>query len=171
MKEARRLKPGEKAFGYLMLALSLFLFYHAYEISGFSSISSAGGWPMFAAFVMIVCSVIVILRNLRQEPVEIDSRLHELRRFVREIFPPHPLVAYVFIIVAYMLAIEPLGFNISSFLFLLFSFLYLYRRGFWLTLALSLGAVVIIYVTFELVFRVILPQAEWLDLSVIGLGG
>lgn len=167
----RQLLPGEKAFGYVLLLFSLFLFYHSYKIAGFSSISSAGGWPMAATAMMVLCSVIIIIRNFRMPPVEAKNVLHELRRFGKEILPPHPLLGYVTIILAYMLALEPLGFNISSFLFLFVSFWYLHRKGLLLALALSLGSVVAIYVTFQVIFRVILPEAEWLDLSAIGLGG
>lgn len=167
----RRLLPGEKAFGYFLLLFSLFLFYHAYKIAGFSSVSSAGGWPMAATAMMILCSLIIIVRNFRVPPVEATSALHELSRFGKEILPPHPLIGYVAIILAYMLALEPLGFNLSSFLFLFASFWYLHRRGLWLALALSVGSVVAIYVTFQIIFRVILPEAEWLDLGALGLGG
>lgn len=166
----RRLLPGEKAFGYILFLFSLFLFYESYKIAGFSSISSAGGWPMAASAVMVVCSLLIIGRNRRMPQVEVTGALHALRRFGKEILPPHPLLGYVAIIVAYMLALEPIGFNVSSFLFLLASFWYLHRKGLVLALALSLGSVAAIYVTFQVIFRVILPAGDWLDLSVIGLG-
>lgn len=166
----RRLLPGEKAFGYVIFFFSLFLFYHAYKISGFSSISSAGGWPMAATAMMALCSVIIIIRNWRSPQVEAKNALAEMRRFGKEILPPNPLLGYVAIIVAYMLLLEPLGFNISSFLFLFASFLYLHRKNMWKMLLLSLGSVVVIYFTFQVVFRVILPEAEWIDLGSLGLG-
>jgi hypothetical protein len=167
----RRLNPGETAFGYLMLAFSLFLLYQTYKIAGFSSISSGGAYPMFAAALMVIGSAAIVIRNRRSPKVEASGPTEEWRRFRREVAPPYPLVGYVGIIVLYMLLIEPLGFNISSFLFLFGSFAYLYRKGIWLALGLSFGSVVIIYVVFRLVFRVILPEAEWLDLGFLGLGG
>lgn len=125
---------------------------------------------MAATAMMALCSVIIVIRNWRSPRVEASSRLQELRRFGREILPPHPLLGYVAIIIAYMLLLEPLGFNISSFLFLFVSFLYLYRKNRWKMLLLSIGSVVVIYFTFQVVFRVILPEAEWIDLSFLGLG-
>jgi len=167
----RRLNPGETAFGYLMLAFSLFLLYQTYKIAGFSSISSGGAYPMFAAALMVISSAAVVIRNRRSPKVEVAGPAEEWHRFRREVAPPYPLVGYIGIIVLYMLLIEPLGFNLSSFLFLFGSFAYLYRRGIWLALGLSLGSVAVIYVVFRLVFRVILPEAEWLDLGFLGLGG
>lgn len=165
----RRLYPGEKAFGYLMLAFSLFLLYHTHKIAGFSSISSGGAFPMAAAVLMVVSSVVIVLRNRRMPKVEASGPAEEWRRFRKEIAPPYPMVGYIAIMVGYMVLMEPLGFNLSSFLFLFGSFWYLYRRGIWLTLGLSFGSVIVIYVVFQLIFRVILPAGDWLEL--IGLGG
>ncbi len=167
----RRLLPGETAFGYLMLAFSLFLLYQTYRIAGFSSISSGGAYPMFAAALMVISSLVIVLRNRRSPKVEAAGPAGEWHRFRHEVAPPYPLIGYVGIMVLYMVLMEPLGFNLSSFLFLFGSFAYLYRRGIWLALGLSLGSVAVIYVVFRLVFRVILPEAEWLDLGFLGLGG
>jgi len=167
----RRLNPGETAFGYVMLAFSLFLLYQTYKIAGFESISSGGAYPMFAASLMVISSIVVILRNRRMPKVEASGPREEWRRFRHEVAPSYPLIGYVGIIGLYMFLVEPLGFNLSSFLFLLASFSYLYRRGFWLALGLSIGSVAAIYVVFRLVFRVVLPEADWLDPRFLGLGG
>jgi len=125
----RRLLPGETAFGYLMLAFSLFLLYQTYRIAGFSSISSGGAYPMFAAALMVISSLVVVLRNRRSPKVEATGPAGEWHRFRHEVAPPYPLIGYIGIMVLYMLLMEPLGFNLSSFLFLFGSFAYLYRRG------------------------------------------
>ncbi len=171
MKEGRRLLPGEKAFGLLVLILSLFLSYHAYDIAGFSSISSAGTFPMVAAAVMVFCSLVVVWRNFRMPRVEADGFRGEMRRFAVEIAPLRPLGIYVGIIVAYMFAIEPLGFSISSLVFLFASFWYLHRKGLVFAAGLSIASVTAIYALFRVVFKVVLPEAEWLDLGPLGLGG
>jgi putative tricarboxylic transport membrane protein len=166
----RPLNPGEKLFGYLMLCFSLFLLYQTYKIAGFSSISSGGAYPMAAAALMVVSSVVVVLRNRRMPKVEAAGPGEEWSRFRKEVAPPYPLLGYIGIMILYMVLIEPLGFNLSSFLFLFGSFLYLYRRGIWLTLGLSLGSVIIIYIVFQLVFQVILPEGEWLSPIFARLG-
>ncbi|MDQ2079113.1 tripartite tricarboxylate transporter TctB family protein [Xanthobacteraceae bacterium Astr-EGSB] len=163
MNELRRLLPGETAFGWLALAFSLFLFYHSYKIAGFSSLSSSGGTPLAASGLMIVSSVIVILRNRKSPSVGTATAAEAARRFHDEILPFHPLIAYVFVIFAYMLLLEPLGFNLTSFLFLCVSFYYLYRQGgLWLAVWLSAVAVIVVYILFQLIFQVTLPDGDWL---------
>jgi len=163
MNELRRLLPGETAFGWLALAFSLFLFYHSYKIAGFSSLSSSGGTPLAASGLMIISSVIVILRNRRSPSADVAGMTEAARRFHDEILPVHPLIAYVLVIFAYMVLLEPLGFNLTSCLFLFVSFWYLHRRGgIWLAAWLSLVSVLIIYVLFQLVFQVTLPEGDWL---------
>jgi hypothetical protein len=163
MNELRRLLPGETAFGWLTLAFSLFLFYESYKIAGFSSLSSSGGTPLAASGLMIISSIIVILRNRRSPSADITGMAEAVRRFHDEILPVHPLIAYVFIIFGYMILLEPLGFNLTSFLFLFVSFWYLHRKGgLWLAAWLSLVSVLIIYVLFQLIFQVTLPEGDWL---------
>jgi putative tricarboxylic transport membrane protein len=163
MKELRRLLPGELTFGWLLLAASLFLFYQSYQIAGFSSISSGGGTPLAASGLMILCSVVVIVRNMNSPALEAGWS-EAARRFQKEILPPNPLIGYVLIIIAFMAALEPLGFNLSSWLFLFVSFLYLHRKGgLWLATWLSVVSVFTIFVVFQLLFQVTLPEGDWLE--------
>ena len=163
MKELRRLHPGEASFGWLTLAFSLFLFYASYLIAGFSSLSSPGATPLAASGLMVLCSVVVIVRNRRSPPCEVSNLKEAARRFHDEILPIQPLIVYVGIILGYMILLEPLGFNLTSLLFLFVSFLYLHREGgLWLATWLSFTCVAIIYVLFQLIFQVTLPEGDWL---------
>jgi putative tricarboxylic transport membrane protein len=163
MKQLRRLLPGESAFGWLLLGFSLLLFYSSYRIAGFSSLSSAGGTPLAASGLMVLCAVVVLVRNSRSPRLDVSGWAEAARRFNTEILPLQPLVVYVLIMLGYMWAIEPLGFNLASFLFLFASFWYLHRKGIWLATWLSALNVVIIYVMFQLIFQVTLPVGEWIE--------
>jgi putative tricarboxylic transport membrane protein len=154
MQEPRRREPGETVFGYLILLVSLFVLYQSYAISGFSSVSSAGVFPMIASFAMAVSAVAVILKNRRLAPRDPDVT------FVRRVAPP-AVVVLTLLIVAYMLTLEPLGFLLSSFLFLFLSMLYLERRNPFLLAAISALSLGIIYLIFRTAFSVVLPQG-WL---------
>ena len=46
MSQERQKRPGEDAFGILMLALGLVLVWQSHAISGFESLSSPGAFPM-----------------------------------------------------------------------------------------------------------------------------
>lgn len=154
MPEPRRREPGETAFGYLILVISLLILHQSYAISGFSSVSSAGVFPMIASTVMAVSAAAIILRNRRLATPDPEIGI------IRRVAPP-AVVVLTLLIVAYMLALEPLGFLLSSFLFLFASMLYLERRSPLLLLLVSAFSLGLIYLVFRTVFSVVLPQG-WL---------
>lgn len=153
-KEVRRRQPGETIFGYLILVISLFILHQSYTIAGFSSVSSAGVFPMIASFIMAVSAAAIILHNRKLAAPDPDVT------FIRRVAPP-TVVLFTLMIVAYMLTLEPLGFLLSSFLFLFGSMLYLERRNPLLMIAVSAISLGIIYVVFRTAFSVVLPQG-WL---------
>ena len=59
-------RPGELVFNAVLLIFSLFMFWHAYRIAGFSSLSSAGAFPMAMSALMAVTSSTVLLRTWRR---------------------------------------------------------------------------------------------------------
>jgi hypothetical protein len=61
-------------------------------------------------------------------------------------------------ILAYGITLESVGFLISSFGFLFGGILLLYRKGPAKALGLSLLSIVLVYIIFRLIFRVILPE-------------
>ncbi len=62
----RHRMPGETVFVSALLMLSLFLFWTAFKISGFKSLSSAGAYPMAATATMVVCAIIILLDAVRK---------------------------------------------------------------------------------------------------------
>jgi hypothetical protein len=154
----RRREPGEVVFGYLLLGFSLFVFSEAYKISGFSSWSGAGVFPLGAATVMVLSSLVIIAKNHRMpKPAEGQTIAAEFRWRIL----PTDILVFVGLLVAYTLALDALGFLLSSFLFLLASILHLYRGNVLLVLLVSAGSLAAIYVLFRIVFTVTLPQG-WL---------
>lgn len=170
MTPLRRLLPGETGFGWLMLAFSLFLFHQSYKIAGFSSLSSAGGTPLAASGLMVICAIVIIVRNRRSPALDVSGWREAAQRFSTEILPLQPLIIYVLIMLGYMATIEPLGFNLASFLYLFSSFWYLHRRELWLATWLSAVTVAAIFVTFQLVFQVTLPEGDLLSPLLRAIG-
>ncbi|NQZ32979.1 MAG: tripartite tricarboxylate transporter TctB family protein [Oceanospirillaceae bacterium] len=145
-------KVGELFFGFIVLAFSVFLFWQAYEISGFSELSSPGSVPMAAAALMVLAACINLLKDLAR-PTSIDTA----RSFFRVVLPP--IVAIMIaIIFLFGIVLETLGFIISAFIFLLVSIQFLHKKGFIRSFLLSLLALSVIYIIFRLVFSVILPE-------------
>ncbi len=155
MNDTRKRLPGEGVFCVLLLAFSVFVLYQAYGISGLSSVSAAGVFPMLAAAVMCICGVVTVLRT-RGLPAP-DTR--GPTAFARVVLPP-TITVFLALVVAYMLSLQWLGFLLSSFLFLLASIGYLYRRGPVLTLVVSAAALLAVWLVFRVVFSVVLPAGE-----------
>lgn len=158
-------RPGEIVFNAALFGFSLFMFWQAYQISGFSALSSAGAFPMAMSAIMIIASAVVLVRSLR-----LASPGGGWSGFRKEVLPPAVLVFSLFIL-AYSITLKSLGFLLASFLFLLVSIWYLERGRIGRTLLLAIVSIVGVYVVFRLVFQVVLPEGiipERAILAVIG---
>jgi putative tricarboxylic transport membrane protein len=143
-------KPGERIFCFLLVLGSVYLFWQAYKISGLSSLSSPGAFPLAASAAMVLASCITFLNTLKAPAAE-DVR------FVYHCFPP--VVAFIMaLILIYSVVLESLGFVLTSFVFLFISIQFLYRRSPLTTLAITLLSLIVVYIIFRLVFQVVLPE-------------
>ena len=108
----------------------------------------------------MVAAMVGVLWQLYRSPSSAAAGTEEsggrLARFGREILPLSVIV-FIALIVAYMLALERVGFLIASFVFLFLSIWFLYRRNPLLVLTISVGALAGIYVVFRYIFTVLLP--------------
>ena len=157
MAEPRRKRPGETTFGVLLLLAGLAIAWQAYGISGFSALSSPGAFPMAAAAAMVAAGLIVVIADLRKPRETGGSQLPGARAVVALVAPP-PVVLFTGLVIGFALLLDPLGFLPASSLFLLLAIWSLHRRSIWFSLAVSLGALVAVYVVFRLIFTVILPE-------------
>lgn len=156
MTQRPPLQNGERAFNGLLLIFSLGVFYAAYRISGFSSISSPGAFPIGLSLLMVGSMVVIIIGQLRRAKPDNDGALDEVHRFLSEHFPL-TFVIFALLAIGYLALLEPLGFVASTVLFLFVSMVY-FNRGRWLMSALiAAGSIVIIYALFTLLFQVYLP--------------
>jgi putative tricarboxylic transport membrane protein len=159
MHKSRPRLPGELGFAGITLIFSLLVLFFAYRISGLSGPSSAGVFPMLAGLVMVGSAIAILVGTMRMR-AESDGGAGPVRHFLRRVTPTE-IAIYALIMIAFMLALEPLGFIIAAFLFLLVSFLYLHRRGIVLALGISVGSIALILLIFRYVFQVILPEGPW----------
>lgn len=157
--QPRRREPGELVFGYLMLAVAVFLFYKSYTIAKFSSLSSAGSFPLLATGIMVVSALVILVKAHRTAPA--DTGGHSLTAtFLRSVTPRHFLV-FLALTLLYTALISPIGFLAASFLYLVATMLYLYERKIPLVLGIAVVTLVSMYVIFQLAFTVVLPKG-WL---------
>ncbi|MFC3607236.1 tripartite tricarboxylate transporter TctB family protein [Stutzerimonas tarimensis] len=146
---------GELAFAVVMLLLSFAVGYLAYQISGFSSINSAGAFPLGVSLIMLVSSLWCVVEALARRAPE-ERGFAAIRKFCKDHFPPQVL-GFVAMAVGYLVSMTWVSFYISTFVFLVASILYLRRGGIALSLAVSALAILMVYLLFTLVFSVYLP--------------
>jgi putative tricarboxylic transport membrane protein len=156
MKKDRKLRAGENIFGWILLLFSLYILLQAYFISGFSSISSAGTFPMAASAVMVVSSGLILLNNRRLKKPDTKNIRDELVLTVKTVLPSIFLF-YIVIVIVYAALLKPLHFLPSSLAFLIISIIYLKGTTVPKTILISISILVFIYILFQYVFRVVLP--------------
>lgn len=152
----RRLRPGENVFCALMLVLSLFILIMAYMISGLSSISSPGTFPMAAGLVMVGSMCLVLFGHRKLQKPEVENFKEELKLAAHTVLPVK-FVLYTAIIIGYMLILQPLHFLPSSFIFMVVSMMVLRGSGFVKSLLISAGTLACVYIIFQFFFRVVMP--------------
>lgn len=165
--EAQR-RPGELVFGAALLIASLVLLWNAYGISGFEALSAPGSVPMATTLIMVISAAVILLRDMRLPKVQGET-------VARDILP-RVVVVIAVMLVAYGVLLKPLGFLPTSALFLIAAIKMLGRRSWGWTLGISLGALVLIWIIFRIVFTVlmpagIVPEAEFIQIFRNLLGG
>lgn len=146
-KQPRR--PGELVFTLAMVLGSLFLLWSAYGISGFEAKSAPGAVPMVTTAIMVICGLLILRETLGKSATTGE-------KLERDILPL-PVIVTIVAIVAYALALKPLGFLPTSFLFLTGLIGYLAGGNFLRAAIQSLLIVALIYLVFRIVFTVLMP--------------
>jgi putative tricarboxylic transport membrane protein len=157
MAASRPRVPGELVFMLAMLVFGLTALWLAWRISEFSSWSSPGVMPMIAAASMSFSALVFVRNSLRMDRPEVPPDSSFARQFFHRVLPL-PIVLFTLLIVAYMLALEPLGFIVSSFLFLAAAMFVLGSRRILFTIVVSAVSLAAIYLVFQTAFSVVLPE-------------
>ncbi len=157
MEASRHRVPGELVFAVALLLFGLTALWLAWRIAGFSSWSSPGVMPMIATAAMSGSALVILRNTLRMRRPEIPAGSTLSRQFFHRV-TPLSIVLFTALIVVYMLALEPLGFILSSFAFLVASMLALGSRRILFTIVVSAVSLAVIYVIFQTAFSVVLPE-------------
>lgn len=157
MNPHERRLPGELVFVLVAVLFALTALWQAYRISGFASWSSPGAVPMFAALVMVLSGLKIAAGTRRRPPPERVPGVSRAAAFAQALFP-RVVVLFTLLIVAYMFALEPLGFIVASFLFLVAGMWVLGSRRWGWNAVVSAVSLAVIYVIFQTAFSVVLPE-------------
>lgn len=153
-------RPGELGFAIFLTIASAFLLYSAYGISGFDALSGPGAVPMATTLIMAISALVVAVTTARQSKVATETIAKDIM--------PLMVLAFIGFLIAFGLLLKPLGFVLTSALFLIVAIKVLARKGWGYTLAVSLGSLIVIWIVFRVVFTVllpagILPEAEFIQ--------
>ena len=149
-------KPGETVFLQFLLLLSIAIFILAVKISGFSSLSSPGAFPMFVGLIMIYSCAMALRESLHKKSPPFESKKAELTTAAKNLFSL-TMVGFTLLIILYGYLLGHIGFILSTLLFLWGSILFLKGAGLVKATWVSLLNVFIIYLLFRYVFLVLLP--------------
>lgn len=157
MQEPRYKRPGEDAFGILVLLIGLVLAWQSYEISGFAALSSPGAFPMAVSAAMVLGSLIVVIGNIRRNRAT-PKPAGEKARANPAGAAPSVIVVFAACVAGYAALLDTLGFLPASFLFLFAAIQFLHRRSVAFSVGVALLSLALIYALFRLVFTVVLPE-------------
>jgi hypothetical protein len=149
--------PGERGFGYALVAASALILWLAFGISGLSSATSAGAFPTAAAAVMLVSAIGIVHRNRRKPPVSRPAAAASRPSRTGGEVLPREVALYMAVLTAYVVCLDHIGFLASTSVFLLVSLWLLHRRSAVTLLAVAIGVLFTIQVVFGTLFQVQLP--------------
>ena len=149
-------KPGETVFLFLLLMLSIAVLIFSTRISGFSSLSSPGAFPMFVGMIMIYSCIMAIREAHHKSPPPTKNKKEELAIAVGDLFSI-AMLGFTFLVVLYGYLLGTIGFFLSTLIFLWASIVFLKGAGAVKAVWISFLNVIIIYLLFRYVFLVLLP--------------
>ena len=150
-------RPGERTFLAVLVLVSALALWQAYRISGFSSASGAGVFPMLASGVMLLAS----LRLLMGSRGTSDGR--GALAALRWLAPARTLV-FVVLAGAFIALVPWLGFLPMAGAFLLATLLLNWRRGPLMSALVTAALLAVVWLVFRELFQVVLPTGTlWRD--------
>lgn len=153
-KSSEKLSAGQAYFDIFLFAFSIVVLVLAYQISGFG-LSEPGTFPLASSSVMVLSLGAVLLGNRKKQKSE-DSFGVQLKKAANKLFTREFLI-FASITILYIIAVEPLHFLASSFIFLTLSIVVLKGSKPLFAVLISSGMLAFIYVVFLYFFKVILP--------------
>jgi len=156
MNKTEKMLVGEGTFAVLLMVFSLGIGYLSYQIAGFSSINSAGAFPLGVSLIMLLSSAAILLDLRKKSRPDSRGWITAFKQFSATHFPKRTLV-FLALAIVYLGAIQWASFYLSTFAFLVASIVYLRNGRVASAGVIAAGLLLIIYLLFTLAFSVYLP--------------
>lgn len=145
-------RPGERILLWFLFAFSIFILIQAILLPNLKDLSSPGAFPIFIISVMILSILRILWKNrTHHSTIKIGE---EFEKAIPLVFPK-TVAAYAAILILYIFLLYPLHFWVSSYLFLIGSFVLLKGAKILRSLFIAAGMLAVIYFLFQYLFRVI----------------
>ena len=154
-----KLQKGEIVFLWLLVIFSLFwLWQSMLVLLKDVGVATGGAFPVACSSIMLIMSLLSIW-EVRHAEKPFEKGLAVLAKIKETVFwlLPRRVVLMMLYVLAYALLLKPIGFILSTFLFLSAGMITLHTKKPWKSLIISAAMVAAIYVIFQLVFKVRLP--------------
>jgi len=152
MEETTKRRPGERILIWFLLALSIFVCAAAWRMPR-ETLSSSGAFPLFIGAVMALSALRILWKGRK---VFASWQWREERPLIRPFLLPKEVALYIGVLVIYILTTGFIGFWVSSYLFLVGSFLLLKGAGPVKALLVGTGLLAVIWFLFQYIFRIAL---------------
>ena len=154
-----KLQKGERIFLWLMVVFSLFwLWQSMLVLLKDVGIATGGAFPVACSSIMLIMSLLS-LWEIRKKENGCDKELPLFTKIKETIgwLVPARVAIMMVLVLAYALLLKPIGFILSTFLFLSAGMISLHTKKPWKSILVSACMVAAIYVIFQLIFKVRLP--------------
>ena len=154
-----KLQKGELVFLWLLVIFSLFwLWQSMLVLLKDVGVATGGAFPVACSSIMLIMSLLSIWEVRRAEK-PFEKGLAVLAKIKDTVFwlLPRRVILMMLYVLAYALLLKPIGFILSTFLFLAAGMITLHTKKPWKSLIIAAVMVAAIYVIFQLVFKVRLP--------------
>jgi len=153
-KPVRR-SPGQIAAGVVVCVLAAIALRGAWMLPlGSLQAPEAGFVPLVEAMLLALAGIVLTANAFIQSPTtSIDWPRADARRMV---------IRLALALSGYVLALAPLGFAVSTFLFLWAAIATWRRYRWWLAAAYALGIAVALHLVFGVLLRMSLPRGWWI---------
>ncbi len=149
-------RPGELVFACLLVGFAGWALWLSWAISGATGLAKPGVFPTLASAAMLASGLFVLRDTVRAE-----QGPRGWAAFRMAVLPMRVLVT-IGLVAVYVGIMPWLGFLAASALFLFTAIAYLWRRGPVLSAAVTVGALISVYLVFRIAFQVVLPQGVWI---------
>lgn len=156
----KKYEKGELFFLWFMVAFCAFwVWQSALVLKQEPGASGGGAFPFACSVIMLLMSLLSIWETRKYEKAfpKVHGAVAKIGETLTWLFPKNVLFTMFYVLV-YALVLKKIGFILATFMFLAACMITVRTEKPWKSILISAASVAVIYVIFQLLFRVRLPE-------------